>query len=108
MMMKMEELPVFFSSGPSPEDMDATLWVGNFDTVNKLRNIHYRAFMGHAAPADEKAFVWIRDFPFFEKEVPTGPIKAANHPFVSPVNDAEFLKTSKHKDLLNLRSNSKK
>lgn len=106
LLLNESELPDYFCLGVSPEGMDATLWIGNFDTVNKLRNIHYQLFEGQVVSGHEKAFVWIRDFPLFEKEVPKGPITSANHPFVSPADESQFMQATRHKDLTQLRSNS--
>jgi aspartyl-tRNA synthetase len=104
--LHLDELSDFLSISSIPDDMDVTMWIGNFNEVNKLRKIHYQILTRYHIPHSERAFVWIRNIPLFEKENPKGPIKPANHPFVSPANELEFLNTSKHKDLIHLHSNS--
>lgn len=53
---------------------------------------------------DELAFVWITDFPMFEKDK-EGKINAAHHPFCS-IKDEDLDKFMKGEDLLSVRANS--
>lgn len=53
---------------------------------------------------DELSFVWITDFPMFEKDK-DGKLSAAHHPFCS-IKDEDLDKFMKGEDLLSIRANS--
>ena len=41
----------------------------------------------HLVPADVNAFVWITDFPMFERDPASGALGAVHHPFTAPHPD---------------------
>jgi aspartyl-tRNA synthetase len=46
-------------------------------------------------PENESRFVWVTDFPMFEKDAKTGALGAVHHPFTSPLPaDFELLDTA--------------
>jgi aspartyl-tRNA synthetase len=87
------------------KDGDAGFFVAdsNMDTartaIGRLRS-HLAQKLGMIKP-DTYGFVWITDFPMFEKDEQTGRLAAMHHPFTSPrTEDLDLLET----DPVNVRA----
>lgn len=75
--------------------------------MGKIR-VDYQAFLvenGKARKSAENKFVWILDFPMFEKNPETGNLESVHHPFTAPhTDDMEDFVNAKPEDLTKIRS----
>ena len=66
------------------------LYVAAADTVSSSALDRVRQDVAqrmHLVPSSANAFVWITDFPMFERDATTGALAAVHHPFTSPHPD---------------------
>ena len=58
-------------------------------------------------PSDVNAFVWVTDFPMFERDPVTGALAAVHHPFTAPhPDDLDLLDTRAVEALARWRTTS--
>ncbi len=79
-------------------DGDLGLFVAGPDHVSSPALDRVRQELGRRMdliPEDENRFVWIIDFPLFEKDPATGALNSVNHPFTAPhPDDLKLLDTA--------------
>ncbi|XP_075152338.1 aspartyl-tRNA synthetase, mitochondrial isoform X2 [Haematobia irritans] len=87
------------------------LGIGDKTETQKLMGrirCDYQAFLvenGKARKSAENKFVWIIDFPMFEKNPETGQLESVHHPFTAPhPDDMETFVNAKPEDLTKIRS----
>jgi aspartyl-tRNA synthetase len=72
------------------EDGDLALLVAGPDGVSSPALDRVRQDLARRlelAREDEKSFLWVTDFPLFEREAPTGRLLSVHHPFTAPHPD---------------------
>lgn len=78
-------------------DGDLGLYVAGVDHVSSPALDRVRQELGRrlgAAAADARAFVWVLDFPLFERDPVTAQLGAVHHPFTAPHPEDRELLTS--------------
>ncbi|XP_073825775.1 aspartyl-tRNA synthetase, mitochondrial [Musca autumnalis] len=85
--------------------------IGEKDETRKLMGkirCDYQTFLvdnGKARKIAENKFVWVLDFPMFEKNPETGKLESVHHPFTAPhPDDMDTFVKAKPDELLNIRS----
>ncbi|MEA1996152.1 MAG: aspartate--tRNA ligase, partial [Gemmatimonadota bacterium] len=85
---------------------DLIVWVGGPDAVSSKALARVRQFLGEKEgliDSDKLAFLWVTDFPLFERDTATGALSPAHHPFTS-ARPEDLEKLATHPELVRSRA----